>query len=311
VIAHDLHPDYATTRYARERAAELGARLVGVQHHHAHVAACMAENGLNERVIGVTFDGSGYGTDGAVWGGEFLVGDYRDVRRAAHLRLVPLPGGDRAAREPWRMALAHLLDAGEDPQLLAGRIEPEALRTVRAMIDRRFNAPLTSSAGRLFDAVAALIGLRDRTAYEGQAASELEGLAAGAEPDGEYPFALDDASGPLQADTRPLVAAVGADVRRGVAREVIARRFHSALAGLVAAVCVRLRADTGLNAVVLSGGVFLNALLLAEALDRLTRAGFRVSRHTRVPPGDGGLCLGQLAVAAALESCDDPPTQLS
>src|SRR5205823_981177 len=148
-IVHDLHPDYASTRYARERSAEArpASRLLSVQHHHAHVASCMAEHGLVEEVIGVALDGTGLGTDGAIWGGEFLIGDYRQFRRAAHLRYVGLPGGDQAIREPWRMALAHLLDAGEDDALLQGRVPPAALRTVRQMLERRFNCPLTSSAG--------------------------------------------------------------------------------------------------------------------------------------------------------------------
>jgi hydrogenase maturation protein HypF len=305
VIAHDLHPDYASTRYARQRAeADPGVRLVAVQHHHAHVAACMAENGLTGPVIGVAFDGSGFGPDGTVWGGEFLVGDYRTARRAAHLRPVPLPGGDRAVREPWRVAAAHLLDAGEGLELLAERVGAAALRSVEVMVARRLNAPLASSAGRLFDAVAALVGLRDRVGYEGQAAVELEGLAAGTAPAGVYPYAVESPAGggPSQVDTRPLIAAVSADVRGRASREAIARRFHSTLVEVVADVCARIRADTCLNAVVLSGGVFLNAILLAESLDRLTRDGFRAYRHRLVPPGDGGLCLGQLVVAAALES---------
>jgi hydrogenase maturation protein HypF len=296
VIAHDLHPDYASTRYARERAAaDPGLRLVAVQHHHAHLAACLAENGVDEPAIGVTFDGTGYGTDGTIWGGEFLVGDARTVHRAAYLRPVPMPGGDRAAREPWRMALSHLVDAGEATDLLAGRVEPRHLDTVRAMIDRRLNSPVTSSAGRLFDAVAGLTGLRTTVNYEGQAAVELEGLAAGQAPDRAYPFDFDG----RQIDTRPLIAAVGQDVRIGVSRPVIARRFHCTVVEVVAATCGRLREETGLNTVALSGGVFLNAIVLAESSERLTRDGFRVLRHRRVPPGDGGLSLGQLMVAAA------------
>jgi hydrogenase maturation protein HypF len=296
VIAHDLHPDYASTRYARERAdADPAIRLVAVQHHHAHLAACLAENGVDESAIGVTFDGTGYGTDGTIWGGEFLVGDARTVHRAAYLRPAPMPGGDRAAREPWRMALSHLVDAGEATDLLAGGVEPRALDTVRAMIDRRLNSPLTSSAGRLFDAVAALIGLRTTVNYEGQAAVELEGLAASQAPDRAYPFDFDG----RQIDTRPLIAAVGEDVRIGVSRPVIARWFHSTVVEVIAATCGRLREETGLNVVALSGGVFLNAIVLAESIERLVRDGFRVCRHRQVPPGDGGLCLGQLMVAAA------------
>jgi hydrogenase maturation protein HypF len=179
------------------------------------------------------------------------------------------------------------------------------------MIERQLNAPLTSSAGRLFDAVASLVGVRDRAGYEGQAASELEALATRAEPDSAYPFALDAVRDPLQADTRPLIGAIVADVRHGVSREVIARRFHSTLVEVIAEVCKQLRDRTGLNAVVLSGGVFLNAILLTESLDRLVCDGFRVYRHAHVPPGDGGLCLGQLAVAAALQNCDDLPSPLT
>ncbi len=297
VIAHDLHPDYASTRYALER----GVKLVAVQHHYAHMAACMAENGLGESVIGVTFDGTGYGLDGTIWGGEFLVGDYRAFQRAAHLRAVPLPGGDRAILEPWRSALSQLLDAHQNTDVLA-RIEPDALRTVRAMIERGVNSPLTSSAGRLFDALAAIIGLRNRVSYEGQAAIELEGLATQVKPDSCYPFEIMTPRELLEVDTRSLIGAVVEDVRRGVPQAVIARRFHSTLVAVIATVCNTIRDNTGLNAVILSGGVFLNAILLAETLDRLTRDGFRTYHHTHVPPGDGGLCLVQLVVAAALDS---------
>jgi hydrogenase maturation protein HypF len=300
VICHDLHPDYATSRYARERGARLCTPLLGVQHHHAHMASCMAEHGLRESVIGVSCDGTGYGTDGAVWGGEFLVGDYTGFRRAAHLRYVGLPGGDQAVREPWRMAAAHLVDAGVDFSVLRGRILPVELRTVEKMLERRFNTPLTSSAGRLFDAAAALAGVRDRVNYEGQAAVELEWLACGVAPAGAYPFDLDQPpEGPLVIDTRPLIRAIADEARRGVGAALIARRFHSTLVEMIAAVCDRLRQASGIEAVVLSGGVFLNALLTVEVGARLRGDGFRVYRHRLVPPNDGGLSLGQLAVAAS------------
>jgi len=307
-LAHDLHPDYATTRYARERAAREGVRLLSVQHHHAHLAACMAEHGLTEPVIGVTFDGSGYGTDGAVWGGEFLVGDYRDFRRAAHLRYVGLPGGDQAVREPWRMAVAHLADAGADYAALKARILPVELRLIDKMLERRFNSPWTSSVGRLFDAVAALAGVRDRVRYEGQAAVELEWLAEETPGDGVYPFDFAEppndkaADASLVVDTRPLIRAVAADVGKGVERSVIARRFHSTLVELVSVVCGRIREATGLGAVVLSGGVFLNAIFSREIGARLDADGLRVYRHQLTPPNDGSLSLGQLAVAAAQSS---------
>lgn len=304
-LVHDLHPDYATTRYARQRAEREGIALLAVQHHHAHLASCMAEHGLDEPVIGVTFDGTGFGTDGAVWGGEFLIGDYRQFRRGAHLRYIGLPGGEQAIREPWRMALAHLADAEIDFAILKARPLRADIPIVAKMLERRLNTPLTSSVGRLFDAVASLAGVRDRVRYEGQAAIELEWLAADAAPERAYPFAFCKHDGgemaemPLVVDTRPLIRAVAEDASGGIRAEVIARRFHSTLVDLIATVCNRLRQSSGIEAVVLSGGVFLNALLASESSARLVAGGFRVYRHRRVPPNDGGLSLGQLAIAAA------------
>jgi hydrogenase maturation protein HypF len=292
-LAHDLHPDYATTRYAEQRAAAEGLRLIAVQHHHAHVASCMAEHGLSKLVIGVAFDGTGFGTDGAVWGGEFLIADFSRSHRAAHLRYVGLPGGDAAVREPWRMALSHLVDAGTPFPAFTTRQDAHSLRIVERMIDRRLNTPMTSSVGRLFDAVAALAGVRDRVSHEGQAAIELESLAWSVPPEGGYPFAIEEN---LTIDTRPLIAAVVADRGTGPAR--VARRFHSTLVEIIRTMCGRIRATTGLETVVLSGGVFLNALLTSETMTALARDGFVVYRHQLVPPGDGGLSLGQLAVAA-------------
>jgi hydrogenase maturation protein HypF len=301
LVAHDLHPDYASTRYARERQEREGLRCLAVQHHHAHLAGCMAENGLDEPVLGVAFDGTGYGTDGAVWGGEFLVGDYRGFRRAAHLRYVGMPGGEQAIREPWRMAVAHLADAGATVPQLKRRLPPAALWTAAKMLERRLNTPWTSSAGRLFDAVASLAGVRDRVSHEGQAAMELEWLAMGVTAAEAYPFDVAEAreDEPLVIDTRPLIWAVAADVRGGEDAARIARRFHTTVLEMIVMVCERLRRATGLEAVVLSGGVFMNALLTYEVSERLKTAGFRVYRHRLVPPNDGGLSLGQLAVAAA------------
>jgi hydrogenase maturation protein HypF len=300
LIVHDLHPDYSSTRYAREREGPIP--LLGVQHHHAHIASCMADNGLDEPVIGVAFDGTGYGTDGAVWGGEFFTGDYREFNRAAHLRYVAMPGGEQAVREPWRMAAAFLADAGEGDDLLKGRVPATAIATVRLLIDRRLNAPMTSSAGRLFDGVAALAGVRDRISFEGQAAMELEWLASQVSADGVYPFDILEPpleGSPLQIDTRPLFVELAAERRLGRDAAVIGRRFHSTLAEVISQVCSRLRERSGLEVVVLSGGVFLNTLLTTETSARLMKQGFRVYRHHRVPPGDGGLSLGQIAIAAA------------
>jgi hydrogenase maturation protein HypF len=310
-LAHDLHPDYASSRYAWQRAAAHQIELISVQHHHAHLASCMSENGLIGPVIGVTMDGTGYGTDGAIWGGEVLVGDYHGFRRAAHLNYIGVPGGDIAVRQPWRSALAHLHASGSDFAELNSRIPSRSLRIVRRMLERGLNTPLTSSAGRLFDAIAALVGLRDVATFEGQPAVELEWLASEATADGTYPYDIRTAEtgspgrdpagtdDTLIIDSRPLIRAVVADVRQGVDRRRIARRFHSTFAAMIVTVCERLRLQTEWNRVVLSGGVFMNVLLSSEVSSLLENRGFEVYRHRLVPPGDGGLSLGQLAVAAA------------
>ena len=304
LIVHDLHPDYASTHYAVKRSNDEGVPSFAVQHHHAHIASAMAEHQLAAPVIGVAFDGTGFGTDGAIWGGEFLIADSRGFHRAAHLRYVGLPGGDAAIREPWRSAVAHLLDADCDISLLR-TIPAESLRTVQQMLVRGFNAPQTSSMGRLFDAVAAMIGVRTHVSYEGQAAIELEWLATTAAPTNEhYPYAVTADTFPgnqqttLIIDTRMLIQAIAEDMRSRRPNSQIARQFHSTIAAMVLDVCHRLRLSTGLKQVVLSGGVFLNVLLVEEATQRLEASGFEVFRHHKVPPNDGGISLGQLAVAA-------------
>jgi len=296
VIAHDLHPDYVSTRYARKR----GIPCIAVQHHHAHMASCMAENGLNERVIGVTFDGTGFGIDGAIWGGEFLVGDYSHFERAAHFRYVAMPGGERAIREPWRMAAAYLLDAEMECNKFMARIPAESLRLVEAMIRRKFNSPLTSSVGRLFDAVASLTGSQDWVSYEGQAAVRLEGIAYSVPACGAYPFEISQPrEGASIIDARPIIFTIARDLNAGVKKDVMARRFHTTLVEIIFEVCSRIMKTTGICNIVLSGGTFMNELLNVEVSDRLTREGFRVYRHRLAPPNDGGLCLGQLAIAAS------------
>ncbi len=310
LIVHDLHPDYLSTRYAQERAARENLSLLGVQHHHAHMASCMADNGLDEPVIGVTFDGTGFGRDEAtgattIWGGEFLVGDFGGFRRAAHLRNVAMAGGNQAVKEPWRMAVAHLVDAGCGTSLFADRVPYSTLRTVEKLLARGMNVVRTSSAGRLFDAVAAIAGLRDRVSYEGQAAMELEWAATDVPVCGEYDFEIQSPrndSEPFVFDPRPMIRAVAADVANGTTASHIARRFHSSLVTMIVEACRRIRDDVGLESVVLSGGVFMNALLLAETIARLADVGFRVYRHRQVPANDAGLCLGQLAVAAATQA---------
>jgi hydrogenase maturation protein HypF len=293
VVAHDLHPGYMSTRFALEQE---GVERVGVQHHHAHVAACMAENGLTGPVIGVAFDGTGYGTDGCIWGGEFLLCDYAGFDRQAHLRYVPLAGGDAAVRQPWRMALAYLLDAfGTVPELpfLEG-IDPTQRRVVEQMIARSVQTVPTSSCGRLFDAVASIVGLRQETNYEGQAAIELE-MAAARGIERSYPF---DAAG-TEIDMRECVMGVVNDVRSGVAAGVIAAKFHNTLAEMIVAACERVRAASGLDRVCLTGGTFQNFTLLTRTVERLRRRGFEVFLHTKVPANDGGLALGQAMVGRA------------
>jgi hydrogenase maturation protein HypF len=262
----------------------------------------MAENGVTGPVIGVTFDGTGYGSDGTLWGGEFLVGDYRRFRRAAHLRAVALPGGEQAIREPWRMALAHLVDCNEKPDGLLAGAPPEAIPIVLRMIGRRLNSPPTTSMGRLFDAMAALLGVRARVTFEGQAAMELEWLASTSDANDAYPFGIvtEQGSDALVIDTRPIIHAVIGALRRGEPAPDIARRFHNTVADLTVRVTSRLGEETAIDDVVLTGGVFQNALLLETAKSRLLNLGLRVHLHSRVPANDGGLSLGQLAVAVAV-----------
>jgi hydrogenase maturation protein HypF len=289
VVAHDLHPDYLSTTYGVARA---GVEHVAVQHHHAHLAACLAEHGEQGPAIGAIFDGTGLGTDGTVWGGEILVGDLHSFERAGHLWPVPLPGGDQAVREPWRMACAWLRAAGDEGPL-AG-IDPERWRAVGRLAESGLAVPVTTSVGRLFDAVSAMCGLRLRITYEGQAAMELE---AACDPSERGAYEFDVVAGVL--DARPAILAARRDLTRGVEVGAVAARFHHALADATADDCVRLAGDRGLGTVVLSGGAFQNRRLLERVASRLAGAGLRVLVPTRLPTNDGGVSFGQAAVAAA------------
>ena len=303
-LAADAHPRYRSRAWAARHAA--GRPVRTVQHHHAHVAAVMAEHGHAGPVIGVAFDGTGYGTDGAVWGGEVLVADYRGFRRFAHLAYVPLPGGDATVLRPYRMALAHLHAAGIpwDADLPPVAACPPVERAALAhQLATGLGCVPTSSAGRLFDAVSSLLGVRHTVDFEAQAAIELESRARGVPPDGTYAFAVHE-DDPLRADPAPVLRALVADLRTGVTAGVAAARFHAAVVDLVVELARRARAAHGLDTVALSGGVFGNALLLAGAAAALRSDGFTVLRHRRVPPNDGGLALGQLVVSAALTKED-------
>jgi hydrogenase maturation protein HypF len=331
-IAHDLHPDYLSTRWAE---ANCGCRnssgtmlpnadcgmmsavpssignpksairnLIGVQHHHAHLAACLADNGVTGPALGVTWDGTGYGADGTIWGGEFLFGDAAHFDRVAHLRRFRLPGGDAAIHEPRRVALALLWETfGADAAEMADLAPVNALtlperRVIARMLRGGLNAPVTTSAGRLFDGVAALLNLHQQVSFEGQAAMALEFAADDAEQ-GAYPLPLsgsnDGNTTSLQVDWTPLVREIVADLRRGVGAHIIAARFHNTLVeGIVAVALV-----VGAPRVALSGGCFQNRRLTEQAAGRLRSAGFEVLLHRQVPPNDGGISLGQIAVAAA------------
>jgi hydrogenase maturation protein HypF len=299
VVAHDLHPEYLSTKYALELADE-GLSLQGVQHHHAHIASCLADNDAEGPVIGVAFDGTGYGPDGTIWGGEFLVASLAGFERAGHLALVPMPGGAAAIRQPWRMAAAYLDAAGgADPAdaLDVMRRNQAHWPTIVAMARKGINSPLTSSAGRLFDAAAAILGVRDAINYEGQAAVELEQLADPGET-GAYPAGI-EAGPPFRARGGDLVRGVIDDLAAGTAPEIVAARFHHGVAALVEAGCLLTRDRHGLEEVALSGGVFQNLLLLRAVVSRLQARGFRVLLHSRIPCNDGGISLGQAVVAGA------------
>jgi hydrogenase maturation protein HypF len=303
VIAHDAHPDYMATRYAVERATSSGVPHIAVQHHHAHLASCLAEHKLSpgDPVIGVIFDGTGLGPDGAIWGGEILIGSYAWYRRFAHLRYTPLPGGDAATLRPYRTALAHLWRAGIEwePDLAPYHAADGQERTILAQqLEKRLNAPDTSSMGRLFDAVASLAGVLQVVTYEAQAAIWLEHQADPAET-GTYPFeiASPGGNGPRLIDPAPALRAILRDLRDGVQVPAVAARFHNGVADMILDACQLARRFTGIKAVALSGGVFQNSTLLRKSVPRLEEAGFTVFTHELVPPNDGGIALGQAAAA--------------
>ncbi len=294
VVAHDLHPEYLSTKYAMERE---GVETIGVQHHHAHLASCLAEHREEGPAIGAIFDGTGLGTDGTIWGGEILSGDARGFERIAHLHPVSMPGGERAIHQPWRMACAWLIETlGSDPPippLISGNVDRADWETVGRLAESGLASPQTSSAGRLFDAVAAICGIRTEVNYEGQAAVELE-AAADREEMGAYPL-----PGGAVLNARDTIRAILADLGAGVPIPTVAARFHNGIAAGTAMACIEAAAAAGVDLVVLSGGVFQNRLLLERTATALEDAGLRVLVPRLLPPNDGGIALGQLAIAAA------------
>jgi hydrogenase maturation protein HypF len=295
LVVHDLHPEYLSTKFA---GAQPFAPTLAVQHHHAHLASCLTDNAHEGRAIGVTFDGLGWGTDATMWGGEFLIGDAAGFRRAAHLRPVPMPGHGAAVREPWRMALAHLHAAFGD-QLTDLPVLSRHDDVVRDVLNTYTSGQTisTSSMGRLFDAVAAICDLCDRVSYEGQAAIRLEQIAA--ETKVTYEWRIDNSRTTIVVDPAPMITAIAADVRRGVPVGQISGAFHYSVATMICDVCTRLRDLDGVNVVALTGGVFQNRRLVELVLPLLEAAGFETLRHAQVPPNDGGISLGQVAVGRA------------
>jgi hydrogenase maturation protein HypF len=298
-IVHDLHPNYLATLFALERAEREHLPPLGVQHHHAHIAACMAEHGLDgsHPVIGIAFDGTGYGDDGSVWGGEFLIADYKNYQRAMHLEYFPLPGGDAAIKHPARIALALLWSLGfewDEKMAPVAEFRVEDRITLLTQLERKINSPLTSSMGRLFDAAASLAGVRQRVNYEAQAAIEFESQVDESEKEA-YPFEINQSKVKVKSAFERLIA----DKLAGLPTNLIAARFHNGLARMVTTASLRLRLETGINEVALSGGVWQNITLLGRTLSLLRNEGFQVYIHKEVPANDGGLSLGQAVIAAS------------
>jgi hydrogenase maturation protein HypF len=306
IIAHDLHPEYLATKYAQRLAGEHSdLRLVPVQHHHAHTVSCMIDNGVDSTVIGVAFDGTGYGDDGNIWGSEFLVADYKGYQRLGHLEYLPLPGGATAIKRPYRTAIGYIISLlGEDQPHnippLPYQVDAAEIDIIKQQIRQKLNSPLTSSMGRLFDAVSALIGVRGEIDYEGQAAVELEMTAYGAvnEVNGRsYPYSIVEQDGTHIIQLKELFLAIIHDLQQGVSKAQISAKFHNSVSLMILDLCQVIARTTGIKQATLSGGVFQNRLLLRTAVPLLKRQGFLVLTHQQVPTNDGGISLGQVVVA--------------
>lgn len=297
-VAYDLHPDYLSTKYALSLP---DIPKIGVQHHHAHIVSSMAENGIEGDVIGVALDGTGFGMDETIWGGEFLTASYRDFDRVAHLKKVPMPGGSMAIKEPWRMAMVYLYEVfGEEAKNLKidlmKRVDLQKWDTLETMIKKGFNTPWTSSMGRLFDAISSLLSIRDEVHYEGQAAIELEMISDHGEKE-TYPFHIEKDERPMIIDSTDMIRNIVGDLVKGVSTSKISGKFHRTIARLIIETCEAIRSMNGLNRIVLSGGVFQNIFLLSLVLEGLRKSDFGVYTHHLVPTNDGGISLGQAVIA--------------
>jgi hydrogenase maturation protein HypF len=322
IIAHDLHPDYLATKYAREL-GESGMKLVPVQHHHAHIASCMADNGLDSPVIGVAFDGTGMGADGNIWGGEFFVANYRNCKRAGHLEYLPLPGGAAAIRRPYRTAIGYIItllgenalnaviasEAKQSRLSSIGQVTEVEIQIIKRQIERKINSPISSSMGRLFDAISALLGIRGEIDYEGQAAVELEMAAfssviarsvsdeAICHTQESYPYHIVEDEGIRVVRLGDLFSTVIEDLHQDISKGRISVKFHNTVARMINEMCRLTAAETGITQVALSGGVFQNRLLLRKTVGLLENSGFKVFTHRQVPCNDGGISLGQAVIA--------------
>lgn len=309
VIICDLHPGYLSTRFAADLHRKTpGSRIYKVQHHEAHIASAMIDNAIKGDVIGVAFDGTGYGTDGNIWGGEFFIGNPQSFRRSAHLDYVPMPGGDAAVREPWRMAASYLYKAFGGSFLKKSGIKDRSI-FIKTMIDKSINSPLTSSAGRLFDAVASLVLERDSADFEAQLPVELEKLAR-PNIDEQYLFDISINSDShflgqpfLSLDATPAIKAIIKDKVKGTDVSIISAKFHNTVAQAIVAVALKIKKKSGVNEVVLSGGVFQNKYLIAKASGALERKGFKAYRHHAINTNDSGIPIGQIAIARARGIC--------
>jgi hydrogenase maturation protein HypF len=297
-VAYDLHPDYLSTQYALSIP---DIPKIGVQHHHAHIVSGMTENGIEGDVLGVALDGTGFGLDGTIWGGEFIKTNLRDFDRLAHLKKVPMPGGSMAIKEPWRMAMVYLFEAfGEEARDLRidlmKRIDLQKWDILKKAIEKKINTPWTSSTGRLFDAIASILSVRDEVHYEGQAAIELETIADHTVKEA-YPFLIKNDERPMVIDPAGIVGGVVRDLLERISPSKISGKFHRTIVQLIIEICDAIRSDEGMNRVVLSGGVFQNITLLSSVTEGLRRSGFEVYHHHLVPTNDGGISLGQAVIA--------------
>jgi len=299
IIAYDLHPDYLSTKYALQ---QKGYQLIGIQHHHAHITSCMAENGVENKTIGIALDGTGYGLDGSIWGGEVLIADLVDAERIAHVQYIPMPGGGAAVKEPWRMAASYLFKAfGSEFSSLniefIRRIGTHNLNLTSQMITKGINSPLASSCGRLFDGISSLIGIRDKNSFSGQAAMELEMAIEHERSHKAYHIDIAEEEGMFIILIESLIQHIVADLKKRTSPGIISLNFHNALVNAFTHLCCKIRDNTGLNEVAFGGGVFQNRFLSLRLQKNLENQGFKVYTHSKVPTNDGGISLGQVLIA--------------